>query len=238
MILIKFNVRDIPFVHGSFNLSNNLNSILKKGLLPYGKNIREIDKVAGNGKCISLRLARVHANFGDGKLLIIDPAISDKTGVRFYTNELYGIGNDIRRHLYDLNFEHPDRIYEINKLKQIIASVIENENTNNGFKKLLYEPQFKLYLSSYILSKENFYRIFEEKCQQYNISLQDFYKRTPLSNNWMINEDICIPDIIEPKYILGYWNGEKYKKFKRDINSSIQLLIDRFISSLEEVKAE
>lgn len=228
----QFNIRDIPFVHGSFDLSNKLNSILKKGLLPTGRNIKEIDKVAGNKNCVSLRIARINANFGNGELLIVNPDISNKSGVRFYANEIFGIGNDIRRYIYENKFERKDRILQIDNLKKIIASL--SVDSNNSFEKLICSPEFKSYLSIYILSKDEFYKIFEEKCRKNNINIEDFFKRIPSSEMWRVNEDICIPDAIEPKYILGYWNGKTYLDFKRNVSASTNNNITKFIATLKQ----
>jgi hypothetical protein len=228
----QFTIREIPLVHGSDHLSDHLSSICKKGLLPISRNIKDIDKIAGNGNCISLRIARINVNFGSGELLIVNPDITNKSGLRFYSNEIYGIGNDIGRYIHNKQFERPDRILQIDKLKQLISSI--SDNTNNVFEKLLYLPEFKSYLSSYILSKDEFYKIFEEKCRGNNISLEDFFKRTPLSDIWMINEDICIPDVIKPKYILGYWSGEKYSDFNRNVSSSTKDYVKKFISVLKQ----
>jgi hypothetical protein len=229
----QFNIRDIPFVHGSFNISDHLSSIRDKGLLPTGRNIKKIDRAAGNGNCVSLRIARVNANFGNGELLVVDPDISNKSEVKFYTNEIYGIGIDIGRYIRTHRFERPDRILQIDELKRLISSV--SDSANNVFEKLLSLPEFKSYLKTYNLSKDKFYKILEDKCRRNSISLTAFFKRTPYSDLWMINEDICIPDVIMPQYILGYWNREKYIDFSRSASSCTQEILERFIIALKDV---
>jgi hypothetical protein len=238
----QIKIKNIPFVHGGFNLSDHLNSILRNGLIPIGRNIKPIDKAAGNGNCVSLRLARIHGHFGNGEILIVNPDISNPPGVRFYTRELYGIGNDIRRYLQNTKFERPDSICRIDELIAIISSVAEKiglqgppfENSDQVFNELLRSPEFCLYLSSYALSKDEFYNIFEEKCRLNSCTLKEFFKRIPYSNMWLINEDICVPNVINPEYILGSWDGKKFTDYKRNLHSSTQKMFEKFIIALKQ----
>ena len=236
-------IKNIPFVHGGQYLSSNLESILQIGLNPKGRNIKEIDIAAGNGNCISLRLARVHANFGSGEILVIDPDVSDLPGVRFYTRELYGIGNDIRRYLTGSGFEQPDSILHKELLNKIISS--EREKTvsrglstsgNDLFAKLTRSPEFREYLSAYALSKNDFYKKFEKKCSLIGCTLQEFFERYPYSNEWQINEDICIPEVVQPNFLLGYWDGNDFRNFGRILPAPRQEIFEEFVQSLKNAK--
>lgn len=241
----NINIKDIPFTHGGLFLQDDLNSILENGLIPTGRNIKAIDKAAGNGNSISFRLATIYGNFGKGEILIINPDVSNLPGVRFYTHELYGIGNDIWRYLQYGIFECPDRIREINKLTKIISSIIkksylqdsDTQNTHSSqriFDELLRSSQFLSYLSTYSISKDNLYKIFEETCHLNNCTLEEFFKRNANSSEWMINEDICVPNVVDPKYFLGYWDGKRLTDFNRDIPSSVKKIYKDFILTLKQ----
>ncbi len=233
-----------PLVHGGNYLKNNLDSICNDGLLPQkSSNITPIDVAVGKDKCVFLRVSRVYANYGSGELLIVNPEVSNKTGVIFYSRDLQGIGHEIKRFLSNPNYQlenfvtNQDILIKItHPYRKILSSLSDNLSEqklrNKLYNKFEKSKEFTDYLNLYSKTKDELYKILLEKYESNQCSLFDFFTRAPYSKNWLINEEICIPNRIEPEYLLGFWDKVQYTYFGSSCSSETKEILDVFIETL------
>lgn len=238
-------IENLPLVHGSYNLGEKLDSILRNGLVAHRtRNITPIDAAAGKDKCVFFRLARSLANYGDGEILIVNPDVANGLGVRFYARDLQGVGNAIRRYLQNPQSELPDFIRDqddIIKMTNSIHKRLLSQDcqeigvilANKVYSELEKSKEFAHYLSLYAITKKELYKILVKTWRSNHCTLFEFFERSPYADDWGINEEICVPEVVRPQFLLGYWDGDKYTDFGRQLSSDLQEMLEQFVLSLK-----
>ena len=242
------DIEQLPLVHGNFSLSERLKSIREIGLIPkYSNNITPIDHCARKQDCVFLRLARTYYNYGNGELLIIDPSILENANIQYYTIDLERIGNEILRFIQNqhnilaAHIRNKDFLLQIivNTRSQLALPELENidiKNSNKLFDTMVKSSIFSEYLRSYLVSKNEMYSLLASKWKNTACNASNFFTRHPFSQEWQVNEEICVPMKIEPRYILGFWNRQVYSDFGIPVSSRKKEINDFFVECLYSQK--
>jgi hypothetical protein len=236
------DVEQLPLIHGSYSLSENLESIRKIGLIPkHSRNITPIDRCVRKQDCVFLRVARTFTN-GDGELLMVDPSILENGDIQYYPLDLEAICNEIlhyiqnQRNILSAQIKNRELLLRImdNTRKQLALpeSMVDIKKANKLYDTMVESSAFSEYLRSYLITKNEMYRLLALKWKNNGCNASDFFFRHPFSQEWEVNEEICVPKKIEPRHILGFWNRQKYFDFGIPVSPRKKEINDFFVKHL------
>ena len=199
----------MPLVHGSYNIKENIESILGDGLHAMStSNITEVDTLLKKDNCVFLRYGRSRFNYGDGEILIIDPLVAKEKTPRIFLFDPQGVFNKIREYLSSGYLATPSYLTDVESVKEEFKANYDSVET------FVRSAWFVDYLKSYETSWEILVTIFKQKFRENEVTLCDFFERHPFDQKWFISEEIGIPLVINPEYILAYWDKVELHEFR------------------------
>lgn len=213
-----------PLRHGSVKLHEYHNVIRQTGLHApdinkKGVNTFSYDKILCRNNYIYLEPPRLQGGYGLNSFLLVDPAVLQKSGVRFAIRDIGMIIAQIQLFISDPSYKFPRWIIEPTLLEEIISTEFKGRRMSNLGKWVL-EPDikerlfgseaFKMYVDRYYLSENEFFAAIGQKLRELNYTLKMYLGR---DQYWPLSEEILIPEGVDPEYLLGYWDGEQYNEW-------------------------
>jgi hypothetical protein len=213
--------KSMPVIHGGYNLKEDLESILSNGLrVKSTSNITNVDRLVQKENCVFFRYGQF-CTYGNGEILIVDPQVVVDKQTKIFEQDVEGVYNEIRKYLLNPSYRVQQYTKNLPAVRREFIDIFQGQDVN----RFLESAWFVNYLKSYSTDWSSLVTTFVSKFKNSSATLCDFFNRHPFDLEWNINEEICIPESVEPKYILAYWDKTNFYKFRDGIASETQQML-------------
>jgi hypothetical protein len=234
-------LRRWPLMHGTLADSVELEEMRIRGLTsPAGRREKAtsstpFDVALGRTQHVFLAPLSFRGNYGFGAFILVDPVVLEKEDVWFADQDIKEAIECIKVHV---SGGSPIfwRVKSEDSLKRIIASEFSHKDGRSLEEMtmpIVCSQAFRTYYDQfYRLDDDSFFKTIQTAAEAEAYTLIDYFNRTGL---WPLEEEILVPDRVEPEYLLGYWNGGNWTRWASATSSETQQRTQRFIDALKQL---
>jgi hypothetical protein len=224
-------LRKWPLMHGTTNCcEEDIKSMQTVGLIAkYKTNSFWYDAALERTQYVFVKPPNFSWPYGLGKGLLVDPSVLQKPDILFFDQDI-GEAVDFTKIIVDGGEYCGVDIRSESKLRELISKAAQPAGKSHLTADQITEQIvcsrefYEYYRKDFCLSSEEFFRAIEQIADQ---RLFSYFGRDN-----MHTEEIEVRGIIDPKYLLGFWNGERWFQWREASTEDTRYRVKEFIDIL------